>query len=475
MTLPFKRLGGLGFVLSIALTPAYCFILWQRIPVLYGLEHWFWEFTFAPRPCWWLIFPLLMCVLGAAQVVRRPTVGAGTKAIVVLLTGFLVQQGYALMEGRGLDALKARMLDTGHAGFAEEAARQTSLLQVARHYEALIESGGLTAYPSATKPPGQLLFYMITERASRVLAPWESDGLERMSTFASVAYPLLTYIAIVPLIFLARPYCGNDGAFVSALIFLTLPNVTLINMHLDQCLYPLLFTTSLVLYLRGVGTGRRLLLALSGASAALAIFVSFSLLAIFALVVMCALLTCFCESTEATPLTPRKAGRHLARFILGFLLVEAALAVLLDYNLVESCRLALSKHQAWKVREWTYEETMYVGWLDLLEFATWAGLPICWLASAFMVRSCWRLWDGAGRGPHALGASTLAIFFLLAFTGRTVAETARLWIFLGPTLSLLAALELGNRFGQRKWQALNVLLVVQMLTALAIKMWQDFS
>ena len=91
------------------------------------------------------------------------------KLLLLFLLGVSLQFGFAFIEERGLDAIRDRMVDTGHAEFATIAVQQDSLLYVASHYESLIESGQLGEY-APSKPPGTLLFYMVTEKLAGVLA-----------------------------------------------------------------------------------------------------------------------------------------------------------------------------------------------------------------------------------------------------------------------------------------------------------------
>jgi hypothetical protein len=74
-----------------------------------------------------------------------------------------------------------------------------------------------------------------------------------------------------------------------------------------------------------------------------------------------------------------------------------------------------------------------------------------------------------------LPAITLVLSFLyLAFFGRTKAESARLWLFLVPMCSGLAATELAARYPDRRTTVTAAVLALQWLTVCLTKTGQDF-
>jgi hypothetical protein len=68
----------------------------------------------------------------------------------------------------------------------------------------------------------------------------------------------------------------------------------------------------------------------------------------------------------------------------------------------------------------------------------------------------------------------LLVFVALALFGRTKGEVARLWLFLVPTICVLAANELFMRVGRGRAWAIGALLVLQWGTVYLIKVNQDF-
>ncbi len=386
----------------------------------------------------------------------------------------------AQIEGRGLDAMRDRMLRTGHARFARAAVEQDSLLLVARRYEDLIEIRAIPRYPHVTKPPGQLLVYMLTHRLARAV-PWiEDDELQKTATFAAYAWPLLSYLCLVPLYLLSRLCIKGRKAYVPLLLYLSIPSVTLITLHLDQWLYPLLFITPVSLFVYGLRSGRPWLFFAAGVLTACAAFISFSLVVLLPFLALMLLLKVAGDlsSSSARPHNTRcvlwDAGLKGGLYLAGIVLVEVVLTRLLYYDVVESFRLSMSAHQTWKIERWTTWVALQVGTVDLLEFALWSGWALSLLALAYSARSCRRI---RHRGdPCVMTAVAFTVLVLsLAFFGKTVGETGRLWIFLTPLVALLAGKELTLLCRRRIWLGTATVIVLQILAVFAIKMWQDFA
>jgi hypothetical protein len=470
-----------GFFASLVASLFLWFLLATRFPIGKVLAYWFWKPTTAPRPAWWLIFLAITCMLGLILFVRRSKLSIAANLVVIILVGFALQHAFGLMEGRGLSGVRDRMLRAGHTSFARDAVKKMDLLEVARDYEELIERRELSRYPNSTKPPGQLLVYMLTERISRAFPQLGTNALLRMATLASLLYPFLTYLTVIPLYALSRLHLDGKAAYVPAVVFLCLPNVTLMSLHLDQCLYPLLFTSALALFSYGYRQQGTLLLVLSGVATCVALYVSFSLVVIFPLVfasVALGHLNGFRLAQWRESGIVRREGLKcsitaLVLFVVGFALGEAVLFLFLDYRIVGNLVYVISNRRGWPIQDPTASLLFYIGWLDIVEYVVWIGLPVAWLAASRMVISWSRICRGATR-REATAAACLLIILLLAFFGRTFTETARLWLFLTPLLALFATGELISTFGRRYWAGLASLATVQMFSIFAIKLWQDF-
>jgi hypothetical protein len=167
------------------------------------------------------------------------------------------------------------------------------------------------------------------------------------------------------------------------------------------------------------------------------------------------------------------AGLRGGLYVAGLVAVEVVLARAFHYDVIESYRFSMSAHQAWKVADWTWWVTLQVGGVDILEFMLWSGWAVSLLAILYSGRACCRVWRRTGTCVGA-GTAFVVLVLALAFLGKTVGETGRLWIFLAPLVVLFAGLQLRLLCRRRIWLATGTVMVLQILAVFAIKMWQDF-
>ena len=479
---PTSKLELISFATMLLGTLAYGLILVLRVPLNEYIPHWFWVPTTAPRPNWWLIFLIIGIVIGCVLFIQKTSFYAGINILILIITGFIIQHTFALMEGRGIDGIRDRMIHTGHSVFATETVKQLGdkrLLFVARNYQNLIEDGTLSIYPTATKPPGHILFYMFTDRLSRrIVGEWDTS-LQRLTTFASLFWPLLSYLPILPIYLLAKLFINGKLAYVPCILYLCIPSVTLMTLHLDQCLYPLLFISAVTSFIYGAVLRNTTLIVLAGVISSLSVYISFSLLVVPVFILFILLLDRMKSLLSTKPENAKPPDPVLAsnaKFFLysvGFVAVNASLFFLLNYNLLTNYLFILSNHQTFKITDWSVGITLYVGGLDILEFALWVGLPLFSLSISHALREFRQM--TAQNDIYTLSASAyLLVLFGLAFLGRTVAETARLWLFLTPLVVIFAGREITLIFWRSPWKAVMSLALIQTVYTFVIKMWQDF-
>ncbi|MBM3145254.1 MAG: hypothetical protein FJ010_09845 [Chloroflexi bacterium] len=452
------------------LTLAVWIIFFFQIPLFQNLSYWFWPLTKLESPQIWWILPILFLDFSVLALVGKFPDKVFRNLVLLILVGYITQQMFAFVEGRGLDGVRDRVVNTGHADFAYDAANPPSISRVIRDYRSMIEKGELHRYPHSTKPPGHFLVYILASRLAELL-PWSTpDPFERLATFAALLFPLLTYLPLIPLYLLARLYLSRQHAYLAAFLFMSAPNLNLMTLHLDQCLYPFLFILPITLFLYGKSHSQTLLFVFSGISIAGALFVSFSLVPIAAVIGLLALLSFW---TNGQPFH-QKAWREIINLILagaGFLVVELILYGFFRYNLIEDYLYVMSRHQAWKVGAWTPRLSLSIGALDILEYAVWMGIPLFLFAVSWMFKAArgWR-----GDGEHLLAFSILISFLVMAFLGRTVAETGRLWIFLLPCFALFAAFDLRKRYPLANGRIFPMIFGLQLISTFIIKLYQDF-
>lgn len=454
----------------ILLTLAAWIILIFQIPLFQKLPHWFWPLRRLASPQYWWIIPILLINFGALAFVGKFPDKAIRNILILILIGYVTQHMFALIEGRGLDGIRDRMVYSGHADFAYDAADHPSLTRVMRDYRAMIDSGELRIYPHSTKPPGHFLVYILTSRLAR-LFPWLGPvSFERLATLAAFLYPLLTYLPLIPLFYLANQYLSRAHAYLALFLFMAAPNLILMTLHLDQSLYPLLFITPITLYLYGCQRQKATLSLLSGLAIAVACYISFSLIAIIAVMGLMGFLFVW-KKDGGLIQNLQDEIKNLALVGVGFLTFELIMFILFRYNILGDYSYVMSQHQAWKVEEWTAWFILYIGGLDILEFALWIGVPLFLFGTAWMLKSLlrWRQDE-----PAVLAVSLLISLLLLAFFGKTVAETGRLWLFLVPVFALFAIQELVERYPNSYKQTFSLILGLQLLSTYILKLFQDF-
>lgn len=456
-------------LLTILLTLAFWIILIFQLPLIQKLPYWFWPLRTLDNPQYGWIILILAVNLGLFLLVQKFPDRVFGNIILLILLGFTTQHMFALIEGRGLDGMRDRAVNTGHADFAYDAANPPSIGRVLRDYRSMIANQEIHHYPHSTKPPGHFLVYILSSRIAQA-QPWLGPNpFQQLTTFLSIFFPLLTYLTLIPLFFLTRLFLPQKQVYLVLFLFITAPNINLMTLHLDQSLYPLLFILPVTLYLYGHKTGKAYLLVLSGLTIAAALMVSFSLIPIIAIF---GFMSLFSLLGGKGPLSPRAAleVKKLAPAAVGFLVFELLLFVLFRYNPLRDYLYVMSQHQAWKVNEWSAQLAMYIGALDILEFAIWTGIPLFLFSVAWMLKSL-RNWRQA---DSHLTLSILICLMLLAFFGKTVAETGRLWIFLVPCLSLFATQELIERYPDAFNKIFGLIFAMQLLTTYVIKLYQDF-
>lgn len=470
-----------AFALPLALATllglCQCLVLGLHLPVFTSLRGWFWKAIDKPFAFPAALIGGVVLLVAALFAVLRAEGRWALRLSALIVLGFALQHGLALLEGRGLDGMRDRIIKTGHAEFALVAVQQESLWRVLRQYEPLVDRGALGRY-AHSKPPGQLLFYMLTERAAQALHPQPTTEarLEQLRTVAAVVWPLVSCLALLPLFLFTRRAFDERRAFVACTLYLLVPSFELITLHTDQVLFPLL--TMSAAWLTLVAYERRSLPVGAGAGALfyLAMFFSFPLGAAAPIACATGVGWLRARREEAGPeRTLSETAAVTAAILGGVLALWLVLRFGLDYDFFTRYRGAIAFHEAWK--RWTpgLGPTVYFGSINLLEFAFWLGFPLALLAVAQSARSLQGLRGGWLDADAGLAVGLAAVLLAFALLGKTKGEVARLWLFLVPFVCVSAAGE-ADSWRQHRYggHALALLLTLQGLALLFVKRFQDF-
>lgn len=453
------------------LTGVHWLILYLRIPVFDALPYW--KFNLRPIPINHLWIAAVFMCLGLAIVVAFLKINNALKLFLLIVLGTAMQFGLAYSKGQALDGMRVRISDSGHTEFAKVTVEQPGVLYAIQNYETLAKKKSYGYIPS--KPPGTLLFYMLTEKLSRAVWP-SSDPETRLNnlyTFASITWPVLSYLVLIPLFFLARElFESSEWAIVTCLFYMTVPSINLITLHTDQVLFPLIVVTPVLLTIVAMRKDNLLLAALSGMILYLAVYCSFGL-AVVGLLFPVFLLVAVPGNTF------RPLGlvvRHAFAVGLGAALTHLLVTFTLNYDIVFRYNRAIEHHLGWKDWENTLGTYLRAGITDGAEFSIWVGFPLILL---FVVGVGISLHQLLIRNPTLFSYYTLAlaaILIVLLVIGKTKAETARLWIFLVPFLCLNAVGFIRQQNWTSKYSSLFIAIIalLEMGTTYFTLHYQDF-
>ena len=466
----------LFFVVSALVTAKLVAWLGDGVPTLQTQHGWFWSIR-PGHPGVVLLalacFAAPVCVWLAA---KGGLGGWGKGACAIVLFGFVLQHGLAFSENRGWEGMRDRIVRTGHAEFALTATRGLSALDVVRNYETFVRDNDLPY--ARSKPPGQLLFYMACAPVADRVMPlvWDpprpnvpqvrDDRHWRLVSFATLFFPLISMLPVFPLAYLASALLGRDKALWPPLLFVLVPQVQLVTLHLDQVLYPLLVALLWAAAAKATqSSGRRAIAwwAAAGAMLWIGLFVTFSLLpAIVPLVFVVFLVEGATVAERA-----KKLALGLAASLVALGVLAALFRLALHYDPFVAYQRGFKNHVAWN--GWQDEWRWPAAKLDLSELAYWTGAPV---VLAFFVACFARV-----RRPRAVTVfawATLAAILVTASIGKTLGEIARLWIFFVPAIVVAAADGIAVMIKRRKLHALLGVAAIQLAWMVALKRFQDF-
>ena len=449
-------------------------MLWGHIPVFTNLYRWFWQFTDNPAGGVWFVLPLVLLAIAIAALVTSARVSAKRKLILLIAAGFVMQLGFAATEGRGIDAMRDGITTSGHATFATQAVHQSNAWHVVKNYDDMASAGHLGKYANS-KPPGQFLLYVGTERIANLTNRQADaeDRLARLRTFASLLWPAISYLVLVPMFLLAKIIMDERRAIFACALYLVVPSACLVTLHTDQVFFPAFGVMTLFLLVKACKKQSALLFAATGAAFYLIVFCSFGLLA------MLPLAATVCIPFFVTRPFGRSQLMSIAKcalaLVAGLLLTAILFKALFGYDVLVRYQHAMAHHVAWKGWDGKVRTVIYCAFIDSIEYILWLGLPLALLLLCNWVRSATQTAKGCLSAHFCLSIGLLAVFVALAFFGKTKGETARLWLFLVPYICLLVSDEIYARFRPR-WRAWIVFLVIglQFVTVYLTKLHQDF-
>ena len=462
-------------VATVGLTTLHWIYLVVNAPLLQTLPGWFWPFAAIDLHHAWLVPVLALALAAVWRLCAREGTPTALRLAAILSLGWGIQFGVAWLEGRGLVAIAEPIVRSGHGEFARVAVREPSLAEVARRYEERLEADPEERWGGGyarSKPPGFVLFYGVTQRISVWVAPppTAQAALARFAVFAAVAWTLWSCLSVLPLYALARLFLDPRRAAMACLLWLVVPAFQLITGHLDQVLFPTLLLGAVAL---AGWAGRRAsagLAAAAGAACVVCNFMSFSLLPVWPLALGIGAI-CAERGPGRAPLG--RGVALVAAFAGGAALVHGVLAFALDYDAFVRLERSLAVHAGWKKFDPSPRYRVYAALLDVLELGYWWGAPLvlAWMASFGAALS--RVLARRVEDLDLLALATLGVLLALLVFGKTLAEVARLWLFLAPLACVAAIGQLARRFPVRSAEVALGMLMLQFGTLVLLKKYCD--
>lgn len=465
-----KHIVIITLILLIALS--YWSLLLFKIPLLQSLWYWFWEFNYKPLSEIWLIPILIIAIIFVFYFIKKYSNRTKLHIFFLILLGFSIQFSFGLIEGRGLNGLKDRLLITGHSEFARIASKENNLGYIASNYENLLDSNRLGQYPQS-KPPGTLLTYMLFQKLSNAINPVESeqDKLDRFTTFACFWFPFICYLALIPLYLISKKFLGEDAIF-PCILYTFIPNVTLSTLNLDQALYPLLFLLCLLFVINAISKKSIKYAVLSGFFIYLSLFISFSLVPALLFFLLIAITHFLFEEDKKAVLIKYVYIFGIA--ILTFVILQLIAYITINYDIIERYTKAIQFHSEWKGWVPTFRKTIYFAILNIIEFASWIGFPIVIIYLLNTYSSVKAIFMKKQNLIDLYSLAYIIVIIATALLGKTKGETARLWIFFVPMIYFFISYEIERLFKEKKWLFVYFIVFIQFITILIIKIFQDY-
>jgi hypothetical protein len=459
-----------GMLVLIAAALFHWTVLILRLKIFLVIRGWKWYFWQKEVPQPVLLFPLiLIAALVIVWFVFRNPKHIQRKLIALMLLGAALQISFGFLAGGGFESLRLKYADSVFNNYAEAAAEDPGLWHALRNYES--EYGD--DWYLGTKPPGVLAVYILTEKAASIFLP-AADSAGRflsLTTFAAYVFPFLAFLLLLPLYRLARGLSLTEQeGLLAAALYLAVPSVLLIPLFLDQVLYPLIFISVLLLAWYAWEKKSWHLALLTGAAVYLALYLGFSLLALVPLIPLWFSLQMLLHPKEHPFREGLKFGLAFGGGLLAAFLI---FRLVLNYDILLRYSTAMANHR--RAKEYTpgMEQWLHAFLLNHAELLTWNGFPFILLALAQMVRSLAACVRQRAQPLDELAAAFFLTYGALNLFGQTNGEVQRLWLFMIPLFSFLAARE-ASRLTRANYGSLSLLFLLQWGTAWLLFTFQDF-
>ena len=408
-------------VLMIFLTAAVIVLIRYGSLIIGNVGEWTWgkqNLALGGRTVWYLVFGvfyLIFCYFALKRNLRPaillPLAIASSVILMLLVLSF---------RGDWITLLGGMIRHTGITSYFADAPPAGELRGFLSNYSGHL--GSLHLH-SQTHPPGPIVFFYFIKQLAYSLANFIVIDPAKLSGLVLVFAASLT---VVPLYYLIRNFESKIAPTAGVLLCAIYPSLILFTVEFDQ-VYPLLFTTIILLYVLGMKKCHALYFVLSGLLLAVSLYFSFLFLAVPLLLLILVILLFFKRSEKTA------AYFKATNFItLNAILAISFLAANILYQVFGGENL-YSVYCGTMIYHHLFLSSMsYQPWLffNLLDFGLFLGVPIALALILAFGESFYRL-------INQKKISTLFwLFFLfiviLDLLGKNRGETARIWMFVGP-------------------------------------------
>lgn len=388
--------------------------------------------------------------------------------ILLVAIGYSMQVSFGVIDGGGFESLRAKLVHSNHNRYAEFAVKDRDTKLAISQYEDIYGEDRVLS----TKPPGGLIFYRVLERFAN-LGESNADVHQcyvQLTQLVSYLFPFIASLNVVVLFALSAGYFKDKETYLPSILFLVFPNFLLVQLQLDQAIYPLLFIIGV--YFQWITIKKRSLKCAftTGVFLYFVIFFSFSLIPLLALLMIWMLLIFINGKSKSDRLIVVKL---LVFTVLGFGLTHVIFFYGLQYNFIARYLDAMAHHRLEKDYEPGLGWMVYAFLINNLEFLLWSGIPVVLLAISRVIRAGNNLIKRRTNNLDLLSLSFAGTFIAVTLFGQTRGEVGRIWMFMLPVVSLLAANELVTISGRRK-NGVLLLIAIQLITTYLIFKFQYY-
>ena len=461
-------------ILRVSLLPSLLFfsfshwlILAFRIQLFTIIDGWYWPFRIREIPNFWIFLPIFVLSLAVVFIVIKSPERTKRNILMLMVLGYFLQLSFGFIEAGGLESVQRKYTGSGHNSYALYAADRPSLDYIFSHYE---EVYGVDQF-AGTKPPGLILFYVLTQRASALFFPQDNYDLrfKGLISFATYLYPFLAVLVIPALYRFSRFFLNAKQAILPPLLYIFFPNFLLMPLFLDQSLYPLLFIISLDLVLRSLIQRSYLLAFLAGISTYISLYFTFSLLPLLLLALTLISIYYFGQKDKKIK-TYLALGANL---VAGLLFAFIFFRVFLNYDPFLRYSHAFAQHRNLKSFESGIGQILDSMLLNNVDYMSSIGFPVALLAIAHSIRTFTAFLKKRFTLLNILTLAFTLTYLALLIAGQTRGEVGRLWSFFNPLIALFAIAEM-RIFFKRSIYNIPFVVTLELITTIFIFKFQNF-